>query len=642
MNMNNWKIAHDEIDHIFEELLPSHGMAVRQGQLKLSHTILDTMLTGKIALCDAGTGIGKTYAYLVAGIVYSRSLAREGHAVHPIIVSTSSIALQNAVCDEYLPFLSAALMEDKMLQTPIQAVIRKGKHHYVCDQRLDQRLRQANMGKKNPQAAQALISLKEGLDLDLVPHLSHYDAVRVCVPQRCDCNREYCRYRHFSSLCDSGRFLFQICNHNLLLADAIHHGSGRKPILPVSAALVVDEAHKLPETAREMFGTTLTASDIQTLIRSLRAERYLLAADSLSEMAAALLKLLSIPPGGDLTIEDYTRKMVGPDRTLSVIREQLGSTFPATINRELEQVSRAVSLFLSPQSDMIFYTAEDDHGGTMLCATVSDLTTQLKDTLWDMERPILLTSGTLAVGNDFHRFKEEMGLERDVRVQESVSLSPFQYQENCLLFLPGTPPMQRASTYFDDLAEQIREMLTAAHGHALVLFTSYAAMSAVRERLKRTALPFPLYTMGRNAVHTMERFKEDPGSVLLATGAAWEGFDFPGDCVSLLIIPRLPFAYPDALQERKREEYPSLHKFIRDVVVPEMQIKLKQGFGRAIRLETDSCVIAILDERASRGKRYHHDVLAALPKMPVTDSLQMVDQFMRQHKNAAYFQEGSE
>ena len=137
-----------------------------------------------------------------------------------------------------------------------------------------------------------------------------------------------------------------------------------------------------------------------------------------------------------------------------------------------------------------------------------------------------------------------------------------------------------------------------------------------------------------------EQFKASPGSVLLAAGAAWEGFDFPGDCVSLLIIPRLPFAVPDALKEKERENHPTLRLFIRAVVVPEMQNKLKQGFGRAIRTETDTCVVAILDERAAEGKRYFEDMLAALPEMPITDSLEDVARFIRSVKRPDYFREG--
>ena len=341
-------------------------------------------------------------------------------------------------------------------------------------------------------------------------------------------------------------------------------------------------------------------------------------------------------------LEDYyARSLAAPDRSLTVIRKQLHGLLTPSTRRQLETVSSAVSLFRQGRSDLVFYTAENGCGGTMLCATISDLTAQLRQTLWRQERPAVLTSATLAVGEDFRRFKEETGLLTDSRVTESVALSPFNYQQNCLLYLPQFPPRQKAAAYYDELAKEIAALLKTAQGHALALFTSYAAMSAVKERLTAHGLRYPLFTMGRSAIHTTEQFKANPGSVLLAAGAAWEGFDFPGDCVSLLIIPRLPFAVPDALKEKERENHPSLRLFIRAVVVPEMQIKLKQGFGRAIRTETDTCVVAILDERAAKGRRYCKDVLAALPEMPVTCSLEDVARFIRTVKSDTYFMEAA-
>ena len=255
---------------------------------------------------------------------------------------------------------------------------------------------------------------------------------------------------------------------------------------------------------------------------------------------------------------------------------------------------------------------------------------------------ILETLGaTMAVGSDFRRFKTQAGLEKGHRVMESVSPSPFDYRNNCLLYLPQIPPRQRVEdtdVYFNELTAELVGLIKAASGHALVLFTSYAAMSAVKERLREESLPFPLLTLGRNAPHIIEQFRHTPGAVLLATGAAWEGFDFPGDCVSLLIIQRLPFAYPDARKERELEKYPSLHAFIREVAVPEMQIKLRQGFGRAIRTESDTCVIAILDERACRGRRYAQAVSEALPEMRRTGSLREVTRFLREKKPESYFE----
>ena len=257
ISYHNRQVAHHEIDHIFQDLFPSHGMTARPSQIELSHKMLDAMIHSKIALSDAGTGIGKTYAYLVAGVSFSRALSRENIPFQPILISTSSIALQTAVREEYIPFLSSVLLEDKLIQAPIRAVIRKGKGHYVCDERLMRRLRQVDLERKNPLAAQALLSLRDHLDADQAPHLSQYDRNRVCVPTICDCRRDSCRYLCYMEACNSDRYLFQICNHNLLLADAIHRGSGHRPILPDVAALIIDEAHKLPETARQMFGVNV-------------------------------------------------------------------------------------------------------------------------------------------------------------------------------------------------------------------------------------------------------------------------------------------------------------------------------------------------------------------------------------------------
>ena len=668
--------AHDMIDHIFHDLLPVQGMAERPEQVTLSHLMLDALLSRSIALCDAGTGIGKTYAYLAAGAVFHRFRTSQGGPFQPILISTSSIALQNAVIGEYLPTLSAVMLSDGLIAQPLSAVIRKGKSHYVCDWRLERRLGQLDLSKKNWKAGRALLSLRERLDLDGVSHLSNYDRERVCVPRTCNCKLvtanaislafasrqklthsvaaplptkpkdgfveapKCCRYLAFLEDCETRAYTFQICNHNLLLADAIHRNTGRKPILPDACAVIIDEAHKLPETARQMFGTTLEARDIHSLIRSLRKEKFLLAAESLAELSAPLLRLMEQPYDAEKSFQNFSRFLAAPTRNLHIVQKQLHGLLSKPAHRQLRKLSSTMELFTKENPGLVFYAMEDKRGGTMLCAVAADMTAQLRAALWNQERPAILTSGTLAVGTDFRRFKEETGLLADGRVTESVSASPFDYKANCLLYLPLHPPEQAGSGYFDTLAAEIAALLDACWGHALVLFTSYAAMSAIKVRLAEMNLPWEVFTLGRNAVHTTQQFKASPGSVLLATGAAWEGFDFPGDCVSLLVIPRLPFSRPDALKEKKRAEYPSLRAFIRAVVVPEMQIKLKQGFGRAIRTETDTCVVAILDERAVPGQRHHNAMLAALPELPVTSSLEDVVDFIYRAKGPDYFREG--
>ena len=636
---DNRKKSHEMIDHIFHDLLPAQGMAERPEQAHLSHLMLNALLDRSIALCDAGTGIGKTYAYLAAGAVFHCLRAARGQKSQPILISTSSIALQTAVQTEYLPLLSSVLLTDGMIDQSLTAVIRKGKSHYVCDARLESRLGQLDLSRKNWKAGKALLSLRDQLDIDSAAHLSGYDRDRVCVPQVCDCTNEDCRYRAFLEDCDSGEYPFQICNHNLLLADAIHRSTGRSPILPDVCAVVIDEAHKLPDAARQMFGTTLEAGDVHSLIRSLRRDKFLLAAESLAELSAPLLRLMNEPFDNGKVFNSFARFLIAPARNLHIIGKQLHGLLSKDTKRQLKKLSSAMELFTKENTGLVFYAMEDKRGGTMLCAVAADMTAQLRATLWNQERPAILTSGTLAVGKDFHRFKEETGLLADGRVTESVSASPFDYKANCLLYLPLHPPEQADSGYFDELAAEIAALLDACWGHALVLFTSYAAMSAIKERLADMDLPWEVFTLGRNAVHTTQEFKASPGSVLLATGAAWEGFDFPGDCVSLLVIPRLPFSRPDALKEKKRAEYPTLRAFIQAVVVPEMQIKLKQGFGRAIRTETDTCVVAILDERSTPGQRHHEAMLAALPDIKITDSLEDVVDFIYRLKGPDYFKE---
>ena len=187
------------------------------------------------------------------------------------------------------------------------------------------------------------------------------------------------------------------------------------------------------------------------------------------------------------------------------------------------------------------------------------------------------------------------------------------------------------------LSSHIYRLVEAACGHTLVLFTSYSVMGAVYKRLKET-LPYPLMEVWRHSSNVIRQFKQSANAVLFAAGACWEGMDFPGDMVSSLIITRLPFPAPDPLSEAEREQYPSLQDYIKDVIVPDMQKQLRQGFGRAIRTETDTCVISILDYRAAPGQRYHQAVLDSLPEMKVSQDIEEVRRFIREKKTAEYFE----
>lgn len=223
------KRAHQEVEKIFRVLLPEQELAVREEQIRLCHEMLDTLLGERITLCDAGVGIGKTYAYLVACVLMRKySILMERNSLpkqHPVVVSTSSIALQKAILSEYIPFLSRVLVEQGIIQTPLRAVVRKGKEHFVCDNRLEQRIEAIRHKQKNAVPKEALLSLRKHYDMDTVKDLSGFDRRLVCVPKFCprECSgRQTCCYQRYLEESKKQDVFLQICNHNYLLADAFH------------------------------------------------------------------------------------------------------------------------------------------------------------------------------------------------------------------------------------------------------------------------------------------------------------------------------------------------------------------------------------------------------------------------------------
>ena len=232
------KRAHQEIEKIFRVLLPEQRLAVREEQIRLCHEMLDTLLGGKIALCDAGVGIGKTYAYLIACIMMRKySVSAERFVIadqRPVVISTSSIALQKAILSEYIPFLSRVLVEQGIIQSPLRAVVRKGKEHFVCDDKLEQRLEVIRYKQKNAAQKEAILSLRRHYDMDEVHGISGFDRRMVSVPKFCprECpGRNTCRYQRYLKEAKEKKVFIQICNHNYLLADASHRSKDYRPLL---------------------------------------------------------------------------------------------------------------------------------------------------------------------------------------------------------------------------------------------------------------------------------------------------------------------------------------------------------------------------------------------------------------------------
>lgn len=202
------------------------------------------------------------------------------------------------------------------------------------------------------------------------------------------------------------------------------------------------------------------------------------------------------------------------------------------------------------------------------------------------------------------------------------------------------PGVKDADAYRAAAFDEITKLIMASHGHTLVLFTSYDDMSETYQMLKEQDMPYPLFALNRGDEQNLAAFRQSGNGVLLACGRAWEGLDFPGDIVSSLILYKLPFPQKTLLTEAQKSQYMSLRDFIGAVVVPQMQLSVMQGIGRGIRLETDTCVISILDRRATPESKYQHAVMDALPDMPMTRCADDAAAFIREKKPAEYFESG--
>lgn len=272
-----WKRSKERLAYIFSEILPRHGMVLRDNQLSLSLTMLDALWENKLALCEAEVGTGKTHAYILAAIVYRLFKG----SMRPTVISTSTIALQKALTEEYIPQISTVLLEHRIINRPLTFATRKGKSHYACDDRVRNYLSSIrhNNRPEDGTLMETLTALFNGgcpIDLDGLP-LTDYVKGRICVNHcrfHCDLSA-VCRYRDFLRKTQTMAYDFQIANHNLVLADILSQKGGRNRLLPQSGILIFDEAHKLLDAARQMYGMTFDAAELEQLVSSAyRSVRY--------------------------------------------------------------------------------------------------------------------------------------------------------------------------------------------------------------------------------------------------------------------------------------------------------------------------------------------------------------------------------
>ncbi len=645
--------AHADINTIFKSILPQYGREPREGQIKLCHVMFDALADKRIALCDAGVGVGKTDAFIIAALILykfypcDRRLldyyGKDGGML-PFVIATSNIQLQRAILDEYIPFLSDVLLKSGIIPQPFHGEIQKGKQNYVCLERLMHRLNTVNLEKKNPAQRNALLRLQGEGDLDRIPELSAYDRRRVCVPRQCRAgciSSAACLYRRHMRNTMAHPALFQVCNHHYLLADMTHWEQDAAPIIPNYRGVIIDEAHQLYAAVQAICGKNLSHENVEALLSDLRSIRMNTSANKLASSFDHLFRAFFHQARDEALYKKTAECKAALKDAMNALDDAVnvmqGWQRAGRHRRRLLEFREVLDRFHTNNARYFCYSEWDDTGSPCLKTVDKSYRDRLNVMFWHKPFGFVLTSGTLAAGGNMDFFRTRMGLETNGRLLESYTPSPFDYRGNGLIYIPKSMPRCIDKARFQGgAAKEIARLIRATGGHTLVLCTSFGETRELFERVKCIVSEFPLFAMYHRGRQYLEAFRTSRNGVLFMSGS-WEGLDFPGDIVSSLIIPRLPFPRRDALHEGQRNEYREIIDFLNSVITPEMQIKISQGAGRIHRLVTDTGVISVLDRRAAPGAGYHEAVMAALPPCPVTRELSDVTQFIMLRKNADYF-----
>jgi ATP-dependent DNA helicase DinG len=550
-------------------------------------------------------------------------------------------------------------MDWGIIREPITAVLRKGKEHYICEYNLNEYLPFEDDYKIREELERLSLDGRV-IDLAEVDTLTARVKSRISVPSKCYRNCAYednCRYRAFRSTAKTTGYDFVICNHQLLLADMKLRVEGSGAVLQPFQALILDEAHKALPAARSLYGAELSTDAIPEVTKALLALNYSplnkpktddwkKARDSFYRLSAKLYethkRLFSRSDADEQCdtvlrnirdIADKLHKQLSASPILKIARDE---RLKHGLLLDLRSISKAAAE-LSESGGMIRWFIAENGVRTAIGGIPKDLNERLYTDLWRRGIPAMLTSGTLSVSGDFTALKQSLGLDnKDMRLTEVTHSSPFNYKENCLLYLSENVPDYRAGGYIEKLTNEIESLVKVSNGHAAALFTSYKSMRVVHGRLKRRMPDMKDFMLERSTSAAIEQYKESGNGVLFACGSMWTGIDCPGDILSLLIIVKLPFAQPNAISEHEQTRYPNFGAYFDEVLMPDMLIKAKQGHGRGFRTEDDTCVVAICDIRASAV--FREPLLAALPDCRVTNKISDVEDFYKDKKPIGYFE----
>ncbi len=624
------------------------GYEHRPGQLRMAEAVQRAIEHEGILLVEAGTGTGKTLAYLVPSILSGRK----------VVVSTGTKTLQDQIMEHDLPLLA------RRLGARVDAASMKGLANYLCVRRFDE-LRHGpdamrpNIARHLPLVERWAGSTSTGdrAELGELPDDAPIWAQVASSPEtrvgpRCE-HFEACFVTRMRRRADEAQIV--VVNHHLYFADLALRGSRGGGIVPEHEAVVFDEAHQIEDVVTQFFGVQVSSTKVEVLTRdALRALGAIGQGDEAAKLtrnvldaAAAFFQSLPRSAGGEggrlaLPPEafhgDLLARMHALDAALEALaafaKRHVADAEPvAQIARRAEQVRNDVATVAEGGRGTHVTWTEVRGRRASLGASPVDVSAVLREELFHRSRAVVLTSATLSTGGSFEFIKRRLGV--DFEVDEELLDSPFAYGEQAALYLAGHLPDPRDPGYLDAATDEVVELVGITGGGAFVLCTSFRVMNELWERAG-FCLDRPVLVQGEAPKNVLlDRFREAGDAVLFATASFWEGVDVPGDALRLVVIDKLPFEVPsDPLVDARcrRMEEAGEQPFMK-YLVPSAALALKQGFGRLIRTRKDRGVVAILDRRIVK-KGYGKVFLRSLPPARRCDSLDDVRAFWASTRQA--------
>ncbi|MFN0108619.1 MAG: ATP-dependent DNA helicase [Blastocatellia bacterium] len=642
---------------LFARLHPEYEY--RPGQVAMAEAVADALANKRHLLVEAGTGTGKTLAYLVPAIAAGKR----------VIISTGTKNLQEQLFNKDIPFLH------KAFPGKFKAMYLKGRSNYLCLSRLKRAESQPVLSGleeveyfdmvKNWAYQSAIGDRAELAELpDNVSFWRHIDARSdICIGQKC-ADYDSCFITRARQQSLDSQII--IVNHHLFFADLALRDKEWGRVLPDYGAVIFDEAHQIEDIAAQYFGASVSNYQVDDLLNDI-SRMAIASVDSARQITKVSARIAQHAEhfwmnflGGD---SGFTISGLSASEGRFVIRPQMfvrkdrngqedlspaGERFrnlrqsldrlcaelvgvkdaPAemeAIVRRVEQLKFDLDFVVLNNDDKFVNWCERRGRGVFLQATPIDASGILNDRLFGEIDSVVMTSATLTTANSFRFIRKRLGIDK---ADELIAESNYDYPSQSLMYLPPKMPDPRDAAYAEAAANEIVKLLIASRGRAFVLCTSNAQMKTLRDMVEYR-IDYPVLMQGEGSRSgILDRFRETPNAVLFATASFWQGVDVRGEALSCVIIDKLPFAVPSDPVIAARQRYLDNHggNSFADYSVPAAVISLKQGIGRLIRSATDRGVLSILDPRIVT-KGYGQNFLKSLPPARVTRKIEDVEHF---------------